>query len=65
LDEILAKDKVMAYLLRIPIDFGLFNEYGITYFILEDKLDMNLEGTIIIFDTKGRLGVWEITNWFL
>jgi hypothetical protein len=65
LDEILAKDKVMAYLLRFPLDFRLFNEYGIAYFILEDKSDMNLEGTIIIRDTQGRLGVWEITNWFL
>ena len=65
LEEILAKDKVMAYLPRFPIKFGLFNKYGIAYFILEDKSDMNIEGTIIIFDTQGKLGIWEITNWFL
>ena len=65
IDEILAKDKVLQYLLRFPIDFGLFRKYGSAYFILEDKLDMNLEGTIIIHDTQGRYTIWEITYWFL
>lgn len=64
-DEVLAKDKVLELVGRFPFDFGFLNKYGAAYFILEDNLDMNLEGTIIIFDIKGRLGIWEITNWFL
>ena len=65
MDEILAKDRVLKLVGRFPFDFGLLNKYGAAYFILEDNLDMNLKGTIIILDIKGRLGVWEITNWFL
>jgi len=65
MDKILAKDRVLELVGRFPFDFGFFNKYGAAYFILEDNLDMNLEGTIIIFDIKGRYGVWEITNWFL
>ena len=65
LDEILTKNKVLEFTGRFPFDFGLLNKYRAAFFILEDNLDMNLEGTIIIFDIKGRLGVWEITKWFL
>jgi hypothetical protein len=65
MDEILAKDKVLLSLLRHPSDFGLFNEYWGAYFILDDKLDMNLEGTVIIGDIKMRYTVWDITDWFL
>jgi len=64
MDKILAKDKVLELVGRFPFDFGLLNKYGAAYFILEDNSDMNLEGTIIIVDIKGRYGVWEITNWF-
>jgi hypothetical protein len=64
MNEILAKDRVLELVGRFPFDFGLLNKYGAAYFILEDNLAMNLEGTIIIFDVKGRYGVWEITNWF-
>jgi len=64
-DEILVKDKVLELVLRFPLDFGLFRKYGGAYFILEDKLDMNLQGTIIIYDMHGRYAVWEITDWFL
>ena len=63
-DEILVKNKVLELVLRFPLDFSLFRKYGSAYFILEDKLNMNLEGTIIIHDTQDRYTIWEITNWF-
>jgi len=64
-DEILVKNKVLELVLRFPLNFGLFRKYGSAYFILEDKLNMDLEGTIIIHDTQDRYTIWEIADWFL
>lgn len=65
LEKILAEDRVLEFVLRFPVEFGFFNKFGAAYFVLEDQLDLNLEGTIIVYDTSGRYSVWEIADWFL
>lgn len=64
LDEILAEDRVLKLVLRFPVEFGFFNKFGAAFFVLEDKLDLDLEGTIVVYDTSGRYSVWEIADWF-
>lgn len=64
-DEILAEDRVLELVLRFPVEFGFFNKFGAAFFVLEDKLDLDLEGTIVVYDTSGRYSVWEIADWFL
>jgi hypothetical protein len=70
-DEILATDKVLQFVHRFPEGFGLFGLYGsseVAYFILEDKLGKNIEGTIIMRDRcveYSHYSVWQITDWGL
>jgi hypothetical protein len=78
-DEILATDKVLAVVHRFstkssfwnaPNNFGMNVDYDKAYFILEDKLGEDLEGTIIVREhSMGeedyRYSVWQIINSFL
>jgi hypothetical protein len=71
-DEILTSDKVLAFGHRFPEGFGLLGLYGsfeVAYFILEDKMGKNLEGTIIMQDRRAgeysHYSVWEIADWIL
>lgn len=71
-DEILASDKVLAFVHRFPEGFGHFGLYGsfeVAYFILEDKTGKNLEGAIIMQDRRAgeysHYSVWQITDWVL
>jgi len=72
LDEILAMDKVLVYAHRFPESFGplgLSGSFEVGYFILEDKLEEGLEGTIIMQDRRAgeysHYSVWQITDWGL
>ncbi|MCW3996981.1 MAG: hypothetical protein NWF10_00190 [Candidatus Bathyarchaeota archaeon] len=66
-DRILAKDRVVGFVLRFPNNYGLLFDVGNAYFVLEDVLGEDLEGTILVrrFDSS-RMDwdyiVWEITT---
>jgi len=74
-DEILATDKVLAVVHRFstktsswraPNDFGMNIDYRKAYFVLEDKLGADLEGTIIVREQSMgeedyRYSVWQIS----
>ena len=74
LKEILANDKVLAVVHRFstnssfwrsPNNFGSNVNYDRVYFVLEEKLDTGLEGTIIVRNVFGELNskisVWQIS----
>ena len=72
-DEILATDKVLAVVHRFstksslwsaPNNFGMNIDYNKAYFVLEDKLGADLEGTIIVreeMEENNRYSVWQIS----
>ena len=72
-DEILATDKVLAVVHRFstksspwsaPNNFGMNIDYRKAYFVLEDKLGADLEGTIIVreeMEENNRYNVWQIS----
>lgn len=66
LDEILVTDKVLGFVTR---EFGDNFDYNNVYFVLKDKLETDLEGTIIvreqIIGEDYRYSVWEIITGFL
>jgi hypothetical protein len=77
--EILAKDKVLVIVHRFPTmnpqmrsapRLGWIRNYDAVYFILEDRLETGLEGTIIIRERykeepSFRYSVWQITDYAL
>ena len=72
MDEILTSDRVLAFVHRFPEGFGFLGLYGsfeVAYFILEDKIRENVEGTIIMQDRRAgeysHYSVWEIADWIL
>jgi hypothetical protein len=70
LDEVLASNKVLQHNLRLMIPFRFYEYYENSYFILEDNLEMGLEGTIIFQHSsfnpyESYYAVWEIADWIL
>ncbi len=71
-DEILATDKILAFVHRFPEGFGdrgLYGKAEVAYFILADKIGTGMEGGIIMQDRRSgessQYSVWQITNWVL
>ena len=71
LDDILSTGKVLELVHRFPTnsfgwiptnEFDWKVDYRIAYFVLDDKMDTSLEGTMIVRETNSKISVWQITK---